>query len=154
MIRDAVRRGLLLSGAALGFVVVAIVAVEVIPSVRTDTYPLATPESAAASFWVVGVGINTLVGVILLAAAHLTRRDRGGGRGLAVLAGLVAVVVSLLLLDAAVAFAEHGPSMRWVTIALYMCLGCDLTAGALALIAAVLPDRRRQPGAAESTGAP
>jgi hypothetical protein len=122
--------------AGIVFLVALIVSMGIIPPVRADTSPMAAPESAAASFWVVGVIFNLLVGSTLCIALFLTRRGRMVGQVLAGIAGLAAFVVGLLLLMPAGAFAGHGPALLGARVAMAVAAVGDFAASVLALSAA------------------
>jgi hypothetical protein len=129
-----VRRGMLLIGAEIVFVVGIILSMMVLPQVAIDPYPGATPGNAIPTLLFVVIA-NVLIGVVLLVA--FLRWSVGS-----VLLGLVgfgAIVLGLMLLSGAFAYNTYGgPSRNGVTIALFVCVGADLVAGVLALIASLL----------------
>jgi di/tricarboxylate transporter len=131
---------MLLFGAGIIFVVGIVVSVWVIPRVATD--PVATPDSAIPSFWA-NVIAGVLVGVVMLTASF-TSRSRAR-IALLWLAGVGALVLGLFLLDAAFAFASHGPSMQGVSVALFGCVGGCLVAEVLAVIGAGSTERVQEP---------
>jgi hypothetical protein len=124
-------------------VVAALIAVAVIPAVRSD--PLASPESAIPAFWA-NVLANLVVGSALASRALRPH----AGRPLLVLAGLAALVLGLLLLDAAAAFVRHGPNLAATTAILAACAIGDATAGGLALAGGWLQPRRLRAGGSPS----
>ena len=127
----------LLASAALLFVVAVILAAAVIPPVRADTFPRASPKTAAASFWV-EVVFNLLAGsTLLLIVARRTVSGRLLHVGLGVLAILV-LAFALLLVDAAAAFAGHGPAMLRTDILIFVCAAADLGASVLVGAAAFI----------------
>jgi hypothetical protein len=113
------------AGAGLYLVVAAILVVVVIPAVARDTSPHATPGPAVKAF-MVSVAIHVFV------AAFMLWRTRGGK--LPVVAGVLGLILGLLLLGAAAAFAH----MHLAAIALFACTGIDLVVGALSLVAAAM----------------
>jgi hypothetical protein len=119
-----------LIGAGITFLVSLIVSIGVIPQVATD--PLATPASAIPSFWA-NVIANLFVGVLMVATPFVARSKARAA--LLWLAGIGALVLGLLLLDAAFAFQRHGLAMQGVTLALFGCVGGELVAGVLAFVA-------------------
>ena len=140
MINSAIWQRKELGAAGLVFLVAVIVAMGIIPPVRADSSPIAAPESASASFWIVGVIINLLVGSILVIMAPLARRWRIAAQALAGIAGLAALVVGLLLLIPVGAFAAHGPALAGARAAMALAAAGDFAASALALAAAgILP---------------
>lgn len=126
-------RRLLLIAASLALAVAVIVIVAVIPPVRADTFDRAAPERAAHGLGVTAV-LNGIVGLVLLLPVYW--RSHGVGRVLVATAGLVSLLLGSAFLAAGGGFAGHGPAMRAAAVACAGCAGGDLTAGALALIAA------------------
>jgi hypothetical protein len=128
---------ILLLGAAFLLASAAIVAFGVIPPVRSDTFPLATPDRAVPAFWG-----NVLLSV--LAAATALASSRAGStratlrRVLPGVAGLVALLLGLLLIDAATAFSGHGPEMHGAVVALWVCVCLDLAGGASMVVSALV----------------
>jgi hypothetical protein len=125
-----------LASAALLVVVAVVVAASVIPSVRVDTYPAATPQRAVAAFWV-NVGLNILAATVL---ALVGIRAGGRRRFTTAVLGLMAFVVLVLaiaLTDAASAFGAHGPAMRAATNLLFFCAAIDALAAVLIIATAI-----------------
>jgi hypothetical protein len=118
-------RVVLRAGAGLYLVVAATLVVAVIPAVARDTSPHATPGPAVKAF-IVSVAIHVLV------AAFMLWRTRGGK--LPVVAGVFGLLLGLLLLGAAGAFAH----MHLAAIALWACTGIDFLVGAASLAAAAM----------------
>jgi len=113
------------AGAGLYLVVAAILVVVVIPAIARDTSPHATPGPAVKAF-IVSVAIHVFV------AAFMLWRTRGGK--LPVVAGVFGLLLGLLLLGAAGAFAH----MHLAAIALWACTGIDFLVGAASLAAAAM----------------
>ena len=134
-------RRLIVVCAVLLVAVALVVTVGVIPLVRSDTSPGATPESAVPAFWV-AVALHLLVAVMLVFTAV---RSRGRGRipvpGLVVM-GIAALLFGIALADAAFAYRSHGPSMSTVSVFLFICVAADSLAGAMT-IATAFPLRKR-----------
>jgi hypothetical protein len=128
-----VPRWMLLLAAGLAFGIAVIVALGVIPAVRTDTFAGARPGAAATAFAFTAI-LNVLVGIALLASVPW--RSGGAGKVLIVVAGVVGLLLGSALLDAAGAFAGHGPGMRTAVVICFAGAAGDLGAGVLALIAA------------------
>ena len=122
------RQRILMLGAALMLVSAAIVAFGVIPLVRGDTFPGAAPDQAVPAFWA-----NVLF--VLLAVVAAVGSSRIGSnratlrRVLAGVSGFLALVLGLLLIDAAAAFSGHGPGMHGAVVALWVCVCLDVAAG-------------------------
>jgi hypothetical protein len=139
MVSEAGWRRILRVGAGIFFAIAATLVVVVIPPMRTDTFPQATPDRAIPAFIVIAI-LHVLLGGALLAA--VSPRLRGvTGRLLLGAMGLLGLLFGLALQDAAAAYAGHGPGMLVATVALFACVGGDLIAGALALAAAFLRGR-------------
>ena len=132
MRREALRRDCLLLAAVLAGAVAIIVAFVVVPPVRTD--PLANAGSAVTAFWV-NVAVHVVAIGGFLGAAFL---GRSGGRTLLLVVAIgISLISGVVLLDAAAAFGEHGPTMHTATLALYVAAGADDMAALLAALAAV-----------------
>jgi hypothetical protein len=131
---------MLLIGAFLTLAAAAVIALGVIPRVRADTFPGATPDRAVVGFWV-----NVILAVLTAAAALVSTRLGASRptmrRVLPGVAGLVALLLGLALMDAAAAYSGHGPGMHGATVALWACVCLDLAGGALMVVAALI--RRR-----------
>lgn len=138
MVSESVWRRMLLAGTGLVTGGAAILALGVIPPGRTDPY---WDSDVIRIFWVLIIA-NVLVGAALLGTMLVTRRAGCASKVLLVAAGLVALALGFLLLDAALAELEH-PGMQGVAVSLFACVGADLAAGVLAFISAVV--RLRQP---------
>jgi hypothetical protein len=121
--RQAAWQVVLRAGAGLYLVVAAILVVVVIPTVAT-----------AVKAFIVSVAIHVFVAAFMLWRTH-------GGK-LPVVAGVFGLLLGLLLLGAASAFAH----MRPAAIALWACTGIDFLVGAASLAAAAMV---REPEAEE-----
>jgi len=120
----------LLISAALIVAVALVVAAGVIPPVKADTFPDATPESAVPAFWA-NVLIGLLMAVILAVTAIRTSgRSRRSTVMLTVVAALV-LILAFALNDAALAYKAEGPPMRSATTLLFLCAAVDLLAAVL-----------------------
>jgi len=137
MVSESVWRRMLLAGTGLVTGGAAILALGVIPQGRTDPY---WDSDVIRIFWVLIIA-NVLVGAALLGTMLVTRRAGCASKVLLVAAGLVALALGFLLLDAALAELEH-PGMQGVAVSLFACVGADLAAGVLAFISAVVPLRQ------------
>jgi len=128
---------LLQLGAGLLLISAAVVAFGVIPPVRADTYPLATPDRAVPAFWA-----NALLNVLVAATAFVSSRAGSTRpaprRILPGVAGIVGLLLGLVLIDAATALSGHGPGMRGAVVALWVCVCLDLVGGAAMVVSAFL----------------
>ncbi len=116
----------------------------VIPPVKTDAFPAATPDQAVPAFEVSAV-LHFLLGAIVL--GFVKWRGNRAGKVSLVVVGMVGLLLGLILLDAASAYAGHGVGMRMATVLLFTCIGADVAAMALVLIAAF--SARPDPGCSE-----
>lgn len=130
-----------LGAAGIIFVIALIVILWVIPGVAEDTSPMASPEDAIASCWTIAIA-NVFFGLAIVGITLLIRS--GASPMLLVLVGVSLLLFGLWLLDGAFAFANHGPSMRAVTVVLFACVGGDWLAGMLAFVGTVLLVRFRK----------
>ena len=144
MINETVLRRILYVGTGLVFVVTLILAFMVIPSVRMDSSPQATPERA-----VHGICVVIIIHLLIVAAIVWTILvNKRGGRikkGLLVALGVVLLLLSLMVLDGATAYLGHpDPIMHRVSISMFICIGCNVIASVLAFFTA-WNSRRLQP---------
>ena len=126
---------------AVLFVSVAfLLALSVIPAVRSDSYPGAATGAAVPAFLVIIV-------LLLLSAAtcvFIAIRSKEGSRtsrSILVALGLVVLVLGITFADGAHAYRSHGPSMQTVSTLLYVCTAVVFLTGALVVAVAFL-----QPG--------
>jgi hypothetical protein len=128
----------LLGAAVATWVATAVSFAFVIPAMLADTWPLASPESAAAGTRIAGV-IGAIVGIALLVGtlAVLARSANPAGRLVLVVAGITAVVVGLLHTIGGLAFLQHGAAMRPVAITMLVQSTAFVAAGVFACAAAV-----------------
>jgi len=128
---------LLVPGVLLLLVSALIIALWVVPAVRADTSPQATPEGAVPAFWASLLITALMAGTALVTLggrANRTRLRRGAGA----IAGAVAALLGLFLIDAAAAYAGHGPEMRGAVVGFWVSVGCSLLGGAAILMAALV----------------
>lgn len=134
------RRSLLIS-AVLLVAVALVVAAAIIPPVRVDTFPLATPDRAVAAFWV-EVVFNVLAATVV---GFIAIRTTGRSRPSTFVLGLLAFLVLLFgygLTDAALAFRAHGPALHAARMSLFFCSATDLLAALLVIATAFLLPKR------------
>jgi hypothetical protein len=60
--------------------------------------------------------------------------------------GALVLLLGLLFIGAATAFAGHGPGMRVTVVLLWICVCCNVVGGAATIVAAFLPRRDRPAG--------
>ncbi len=140
MQNDRRGRTLLWWTAALCSAAALIIIGGVIPPVRADLFPRAAPQRAATAFWVVAA-LNLFVAAVFAIAGRRAERKRPAS---AVLIGMAvgALFLTLLLVDAGLAFAGHGPAMRSTTILIFISAAADLSSAVSAVVAVLLFRRR------------
>ena len=134
MANETVLHRILYVGTGLVIVVILILAFIVIPSVRADTSPQASPEDA-----VPGIFVVIIIHMLIVAALVWTILQRGGRIkvGPLVALGVVLLLLSLMVLDGASAYLSHpDPIMHKVPISMFICTGCNFIASVLAFLAA------------------
>lgn len=144
MINETVLRRILYVGTGLVFVVTLILTFMVIPSVRMDSSPQATPERAVPAIWV-SIIIHLLIVAALIWIILVNQRGGRIKKGLLVTLGVVLLLLSLMVLDGASAYLDHpDPIMHGVAISMFICIGCNVIASVLAFFTA-WNSRRIQP---------
>jgi uncharacterized membrane protein len=124
---------------ATGLVILVILAliIWVIPKVIKDTTFGATPEITVPAFWVI-----TSIHLILLAGLCwkiLVSRRGGRLRKIElIISGIILILLSMFLIDAAGAYMDHQPDMFSVAIILFISAFFDLMTG---IILIMLPTR-------------
>lgn len=132
MINEILWRRMLYVSVGLLTIVAIIIAFVVIPQVISDKSPTATPENAVPAFWV-NVIFHLLVIVALIWTIVVNNRGRRINKELLVAGGVISIVLGLFLIDAAFAYKNH-PDM-YASIWLFICVGYDVVAGIIVLIA-------------------
>ena len=124
---------LLLVCATLFLLVAFVVALRVIPAVKSDISPNAVPERAVPPFWV-NVGLSVLLSVSCGAIAVWSKGRGRFSTTILVVLGIIALLVGLALVNAALAFQSHEMLARGTPAFLFVCAAVDLLAGALVLL--------------------
>lgn len=131
---------------ATGLVTLVILAViiRVIPNVPDDTVPGATPEMTVPALWVL-IAIHIVILAVLIWKIVISRR---GGRlrkiGL-IVPGIILILMSMLLTDAAGSYLECKPDMYSVPIILFISAFFDLMTGIIMIMLPTrLPDNQRK----------
>lgn len=129
-------RGYYTACACVLLVVCLMLALGVIPDVRSDTYERADPDMAATAFWV-NFGIALAAAAVLGFGGLFLRRIGGVARFVLILVGVVVLLSGLALVDATGAFGSHGPHMSQAMI--FMSLGAagEILVGLMTIWAAV-----------------
>jgi hypothetical protein len=116
---------------AIGLIVMVVIIIifYIIPQVKAA--PNATPERAVPAFWGI-VFIQLLIVGALIYSIMFSHREGHFENGFLVTAGVVMILSSLILIDAASAFLDidlHGAA-----IFMFICIGLDFIAGVLSFI--------------------
>jgi hypothetical protein len=133
MITETAWRRILYVATGLVIMAVLIIAFFVIPQVKADTSPGAAPETAAKAFWVF-ILIQLLPVAALLYTLIFSHREGHFINGFLIAAGVILILLSLILIDAATAFLGHK-EMSTIAIFLFISIGFDFIAGVLSFIA-------------------
>jgi FtsH-binding integral membrane protein len=117
---------------AIGLVVMVVIIIifYIIPQVKAA--PNATPERAVPAFWVI-VLIQLLIVAALIYSIMFSHREGHFENGFLVTAGVVLILSSLILIDAASA-SLGDPDLHGAAIFLFICIGFDFIAGMLSFI--------------------
>ena len=132
MINENLWRKMLYVSVGLLGIVAAIIAFAVIPQVISDPSPSARPENAVPAFWV-NVSFHLLAIIAIIWTIVLSIRARKINNELLVAAGIIPIILGFFLINAAVAY-KNNPDMD-ASIWLFRCVGYDVIAGLLVLIA-------------------
>jgi len=129
MISKTTWNSILYMAIGLVIMVVIIIIFYIIPQVKGA--PNATPERAVPAFWVIVI-IQLLIVAAFIYSIMFSHREGHFENGFLVTAGVVMIVSSLILIDAASAFLDID--MHRAAIFLFICIGFDFIAGVLSFI--------------------
>ena len=124
---------LILVCATLFLLVALVVALRVIPAIKSDISPNAVPEKAVPAFWV-NVGLSLVLSASCGAAAVWSKGRNRFSTTVLVVVGVIALLLGLALVDAAMAFQSHEMLARGTSAFLFVCAAVDFLAGALVLL--------------------
>jgi hypothetical protein len=134
-------RSSLLTCAALLIAVALVVAAGVIPPVKADTFPGATPEGAVPAFW--GCVVLSLLAATVLGFIAIRTKGRSSlSTTFLVLLAFLVLLLAFALTDAAFAYHSEGPAMQTAAILLFLCSAADLLAAVLVITTAFLLPKR------------
>jgi cytochrome c biogenesis factor len=136
-------RSSLLVSAAFLIVVACVVVLGVIPPVKADTFPLATPERAVPAFWVNAI-FNLSAAVALGLIGYRTAGRTRLSTSFLCLISILIFVFSYALIDAARAFRSHGMAMHNTSLLLSFCAITGFIAALLVIITATLFPKRSE----------
>lgn len=133
--------------ASLLFVSAVSLAFLVIPSVRVDKFPGATPDRAVPVIWVVATLLAAFaVGQLYFFSSPRRLRDRWV-RVLLVLMACLLFLIALAQTDGAAAYGEEGPEMHVTSVAMFATAGICVIDGLFSIVVTYLR-RKTQPGQA------
>jgi hypothetical protein len=134
-------RRLLLIGAVLLSAVALVIPWAVIPPVRADTWPSATPASAVPAFWII-VFFHVLTATgIGLTATRISTVGRASQFWVLVPLALLVLLSAYALEEPGRAYSREGLSMQAASLVLFACTASDFLAAVLLLAAASLLPR-------------
>jgi len=133
MISETAWRRILYVAIGLVIMVILILVFFVIPHIRVDTSPHATPETATKATFVVA-GIHLVILALLIYSVMFTFREGHFENGFMITAGVVLILSSLIISDGAFAFLAH-PDLHSISIPMFICVGFDFIAGVLSFTA-------------------
>jgi magnesium-transporting ATPase (P-type) len=133
MIKEAAWRRILYVAVGLVIMVILILVFFVIPHIRLDTSPHATPETAITGTFIVA-GIHFFTIAFLIYSIMFSFREGHFENGFLITAGVVLILLSLMIIDGAFAYLGH-PDLHSTSISLFICVGFDFIAGVLSFTA-------------------
>jgi hypothetical protein len=133
MISETAWRRILYVATGLVIMVILILVVFVIPHVRLDTSPHATPKNAIKGIFIVS-SIHLFIIVLLIYSVMFSFRKGHLKNGFLITAGVVLILLSFMIIDGAIAYLGH-PDLHSTSISMFICVGFDLIAGLLSFTA-------------------
>ena len=119
----------MLLGCTILLVLVAILlALSVIPAVKSDNSPGANPDRAVPAFWV-NFGLILFAAIACAVIVIVSKERSRASTTSLVVVGLVVLMLGLALVDAASAYRSHGPSMQSISTLLFICAAVDILVG-------------------------
>ena len=139
-------RRLLLIGAVFLVAVALVIPWAVIPPVRVDTFPGATPESAVPAFWIIVVFHVLAATIVGLTAVRVTAVGSPARPLFLVPLALLLLLSAYALEEPGRAYALEDPPMQTASVFLFACAASDLLAAVLVIVATALFPRRAGTG--------
>jgi hypothetical protein len=133
LISPTVWRRILFVGMGLVILVVLVLVFFVIPHIRVDTSPHATPKVAIQGTLVVA-GIHLIFIAAFIYSIMFSFKEGHFVNGFLVTSGVMLVLLSLVIIDGAFAYIGE-PGMHSCGIAMFICVGFDFIAGLLSFLA-------------------
>jgi len=133
MIRETVWSRILYVAIGLVIMVILILVFFVIPHIRLDTSPHATPETAIPGTFIVA-GIHLFILALLIYSVMYSFREGHFENGFLITAGVVLILLSFMIIDGAIAYLGH-PDLHSTSISMFIGVGFDFIAGLLSFTA-------------------
>jgi hypothetical protein len=133
MITKTAWRRILYVATGLVILVILILVFFVIPHIRLDTSPHATPKTAISGTFM-AAGIHLFILVLLIYSVMFSFREGHFENGFLITAGVVLILLSLMIIDGAFAYLGH-PDLHSTSISMFICVGFDFIAGVLSFTA-------------------
>jgi len=133
MISETAWRRILYVATGLVIMVILILVFFVIPHIRLDTSPHATPETAIPGTFIVA-GIHLFILALLIYSVMYSFREGHFENGFLITAGVVLILLSFMIIDGAIAYLGH-PDLHSTSISMFICVGFDFIAGVLSFTA-------------------
>ncbi len=122
-----------------------LIAIVVIPAVKTDTFPKATPGRAIPALWIV-IGCNLVLGLFALTLSRATTAFATlAWRLAACFMAFPAFLTALALTDGGLAFWGHGPGMRTAALTMLGCAAANALAGIFTVAMGLSREKRTGP---------
>lgn len=109
----------------------------VIEPVKVEASIDATKAIAVKAFWV-NIGLNLLSSVVLVLIAIRFKTQIWNAVPVHVVVGIVAILLGVMLADAASAYHSHGSSMQAASLILFFCAAADFLVGVMLVTTAFL----------------
>ena len=127
----------LLACAALFVVIAFVIALGIIPPAKADTHPGVNHELVAGIFWVIVI-LNLVSAFILFRIATWSSQRILKNITVLIILGIFVLIIGLILADGASAWQDHGPSMQFASILLFICAGLEFIFGITVISTAFL----------------
>ena len=105
--------------------------IAVIPRLYQEVTPDGIPMVAVYAT-LIAMGIRLLILIGILIGIRVTRRKGRVNREINIIVAVVLILLGLVLMDGAFSYAED---LVYVSIGMFVCIFCDLAAGAVSIIA-------------------
>ena len=128
-------------GFFLVLAIAIVIAVGIIPPVKADRSPMASPQQAADALWIVA-GVNLLIAALLACSAVWSAKHARMTAGLLGAWAILSFLLALTLLAPATGYLDHGTAaMRTASVLLFFCVGAELLGAGLSTVTRAAADR-------------